>query len=197
MSTDVDIDLADREQVVKLLNPTPAMQLDNKKPRKHNTGVYFHNVPTDPFTGLATLDYKTAEDRGWFKIDLLNVGIYSDFASNDEIDFLLSKEPVWELLEHREVIEQLFHIHSHADTVIRMKPRSLEQLAMVLACIRPGKKHLIGRSWAEIERDVWTKPENDEYFFKRSHSFGYAQAIILQMNKLVYGVDPAKSKQAE
>ena len=47
------------------------------------------------------------------------------------------------MLEHRDVIQQLFHIHNHSDTVIRMKPRSIEQLAMVLAVIRPGKKHLI------------------------------------------------------
>jgi hypothetical protein len=186
MSTDVDIDLADREQVIKLLKPIPAMQIDNGKPRKHNTGVYFHNAPINPFTGLTTVNYKDAEDAGWFKIDLLNVGIYSDFESNQQIDELLEKEPMWELLEHREVIGQLFHIHGHSDTVIRMKPRSLEQLAMVLACIRPGKKHLIGRSWTEIEREVWVKPDNDDYYFKRSHSFGYAQAIILQMNKMSY-----------
>jgi hypothetical protein len=186
MSTDVDIDLANREQVIELLKPVPAMQLDNGKPRKHNTGVYFHNVPVNPFTGLTTINYKDAEDAGWFKIDLLNVGIYSDFESNEQIDALLDKEPMWELLEHREIIGQLFHIHSHADTVIRMKPRSLEQLAMVLACIRPGKKHLIGRTWAEIEREVWVKPDNDDYYFKRSHSFGYAQAIVLQLNKMSY-----------
>lgn len=186
MSTDVDIDLANREQVVALLSPTPAMQLDAGKPRKHNTGVYFHNVPINPFTGMSTLDYKTAEQRGWFKVDLLNVGIYTEFESNEQIDALLEKEPVWELLEHREIIQQLFHIHNHADTVIRMKPRSLEQLAMVLACIRPGKKHLVGRSWSEIEKEVWVKPDNEDYYFKRSHSFGYAQAIVLQLNKLSY-----------
>ena len=49
MSTDVDIDLADREQVIKLLKPIPAMQMDNGKPRKHNTGVYFHNAPINPY----------------------------------------------------------------------------------------------------------------------------------------------------
>lgn len=186
MSTDVDIDFADRDRALKLFQHTPAMQLDNSKPRKHNTGVYFHTVPVNPFTELTTIDYKEAEDRGWFKIDLLNVGIYDSFKSNEEIDYLLSKEPNWQLLEHKEIIEQLFHIHNHADTVIRMKPRSIDQLAMVLACIRPGKKHLIGRTWEEIEREVWTKTD-DAYSFKKSHSIGYAMAIVLQMNKMVYG----------
>lgn len=192
MSFDVDIDFANREQVLGIVKHTAAMQKDSNKERKHNTGVYFHHVPTNPFTGLCTLDYKQAENAGWFKIDLLNVGIYSSFESNEQIDDLLSKEPVWELLEHKEVIEQLFHIHNHSDTVIRMKPRSIEQLAMVLAVIRPGKKHLIGRKWSEIEQEVWTKTE-DVYSFKKSHAIGYAAAIALQLNQLVYGVDSSKS----
>lgn len=191
MSFDVDIDFANREQILNIVNHTAAMQKDSNKDRRHNTGVYFHHVPTNPFTGLCTLDYKQAEDAGWFKIDLLNVGIYGNFTSNEQIDDLLSKEPTWELLEHREVIQQLFHIHNHSDTVIRMKPRGIEQLAMVLAVIRPGKKHLIGRSWVEIEQEVWTKTE-DVYSFKKSHAIGYAAAIALQLNQLVYGVDSSK-----
>jgi hypothetical protein len=192
LSFDVDIDFADREQILKLVVHTAAMQKEGTKERKHNTGVYFHHVPTNPFTGLSTIDYKQAENTGWFKIDLLNVGIYSNFASNEQIDELLDKEPMWELLEHREVIQQLFHIHNHSDTVIRMKPRSIEQLAMVLAVIRPGKKHLIGRSWSEIEKEVWTKTE-DVYSFKKSHAIGYSAAIALQLNQLAYSINSGKS----
>lgn len=192
-TTDVDIDFANREHVLKLIKHVPAMQQDGTSTRKHNTGVYFHNVPVNPFTGLSTLDYKTAEEKGWFKIDLLNVGIYSQFKNNDEIDQLLSKEPIWELLEHDEVIKELFHIHNHADTVKKLKPRSVEQLAAVLAVIRPGKKHLIGRNWNDIEQEVWVRPENDDYYFKRSHAIGYALAIVLQMNLLAYGINPTKS----
>jgi len=185
LSFDVDIDFANREQALAMVKHTAAMQKDSNKERKHNTGVYFHHVPTNPFTGLCTLDYKQAEAAGWFKIDLLNVGIYGNFESNEQIDSLLDKEPVWELLEYREVIQQLFHIHNHSDTVIKMKPRSIEQLAIVLAVIRPGKKHLIGRSWDEIEREVWTKTE-DVYSFKKSHAIGYAAAIVLQLNQMSY-----------
>lgn len=185
MSTDIDIDFADREQVLRFIDHTAAMIKDTKE-KKHNTGVYFHNVPINPFTGLATLDHKQGESQGWFKIDLLNVGIYSDFISNDEIDQLLTLEPNWALLEHKEIIEQLFHIHSHSEIVIKMKPTNIEQLAMVLAVIRPGKRHLIGKSWKEIEKEVWTKTD-DSYSFKKSHAIGYAMAIVLQMNKLTYG----------
>jgi len=192
VTTDVDIDFADREQVLKLFSCVPAMQKDGATQRKHNTGVYFHNVPVNPFTGLATLDYKTAEEQGWFKIDLLNVGIYSQFTDNAQIDLLLEKEPVWELLEHEDVIKELFHIHNHADIVKKLKPRSVEQLAAVLAVIRPGKRHLIYKTWPEIEKEVWVKTD-DSYSFKRSHAIGYATAIMLQMNLLVYGIDSGKS----
>ena len=192
MSFDVDIDFADRDQILNLVTHTAAMQQEGSKERKHNTGVYFHRVPTNPFNGLCTLSYKQAENMGWFKIDLLNVGIYSGFTDNNQIDHLLEKQPMWELLEHKEIIQQLFHIHNHSDTVIRMKPTSIQQLAMVLAVIRPGKKHLIGRTWSEIEQEVWTKTE-DTYSFKKSHSFGYATAIVLQLNQLVYGIDSGQS----
>lgn len=185
MSTDIDIDFADREQILKLIKHVPAMIKENTRCKKHNTGVYFQSVPLNPFTDLATIDYKNAVSLGWFKIDLLNVGIYSEFKSNDEIDFLLEKEPDWSLLRHKEIIEQLFHIHNHADIVIRLKPESIEQLAMVLALIRPAKKYLIGRPWPDIEKKVWMKTE-DSYSFKRSHAIGYAMAIVLQMNKMTY-----------
>jgi hypothetical protein len=30
--------------------------------------------------------------------------------------------------------------------------------------------------------EIWEKPENDEYFFKKSHAVAYATAIVVQMN---------------
>jgi hypothetical protein len=30
--------------------------------------------------------------------------------------------------------------------------------------------------------EVWTKPENEDYFFKKSHATAYAAAIVVQMN---------------
>lgn len=183
--TDIDIDLADRDQLLRLLPHVTAMQRDNRgRTVKHNTGVYFHDVPADPYTGLCTLDFRRAEEVGYFKIDLLNVGIYQGVRDPDHLDRLATTEPNWDMLQHRPIIQQLFHIHAHADLVIRMQPRSLDQLAMVLALIRPGKRHLVGRSWAEIERQVWDRNDEDGYSFKRSHALGYALAIATQMNLL-------------
>jgi DNA polymerase III alpha subunit len=89
---------------------------------------------------------------------------------------------MWELLEHAEVVEQLYHINNYADVVKSYKPRSVEQLAMILAIIRPGKKHLMGKSFDEIAQTVWDKPVSDEYYFKKAHAIAFATAIVVQLN---------------
>ena len=43
--------------------------------KKHNTGVYYTKIPVNPETGTSTIDYKMAEERGYFKLDLLNVAV--------------------------------------------------------------------------------------------------------------------------
>jgi hypothetical protein len=63
-----------------------------------------------------------------------------------------------------------------------MKPTSIPQLAAVLAMIRPAKRYLIGKDWDLVMTEIWTKPENDEYFFKKAHAIAYAHVIIVQMN---------------
>ena len=62
---DIDIDFADRNVLLEKLKHRIA-KLENGK--KHNTGVYFTEIPHDPATNLSTLDYETAEDRNYFKI---------------------------------------------------------------------------------------------------------------------------------
>jgi hypothetical protein len=53
MSADVDIDLADREQVLKLIQHVPAMQLtDRQHTCGHNSGVYITDIPRDPVNKL-------------------------------------------------------------------------------------------------------------------------------------------------
>lgn len=185
VNTDIDIDVANRNRLLAAIPSTPAMiQRDGKK-IKHNTGVYFHEVPEDPFTSMCTVDYKQAESMGYFKIDVLNVNIYDGIASRAELDELLSMDTMWELLEHAEVVQQCFHIHGHYDVVKQMRPRSLPQLAAVLAMIRPAKRHLLGKDWDTVFASVWERPENDAYFFKKAHAHAYAQVIVLQLNQMV------------
>lgn len=180
---DVDIDFADREQVLRLLEHVPALQImPNGTKQKHKTGVYFHPVPVNPYTGWCDIDYQTAEEIGFFKVDLLNVSLYQRVESKEHLTKLAEQEPIWELLEQEDFSNLLFHVSSHGSILRTMKPRCVEQLAAVLAMIRPAKRHLVGRDWDTVMKEVWIKPESEEYYFKRSHGHAYAVAIVAQMN---------------
>ena len=109
---DVDIDFADRNVLLEKLKHRVA-KLENGK--KHNTGVYFTEIPHDPATNLSTLDYETAEDRNYFKLDCLNVSIYKNVKDNDHLNKLMTTKPVWELLEAKEFSDQVFHLNGHND----------------------------------------------------------------------------------
>ena len=182
--TDIDIDVKDRDVLLEKLKHIPASIIKDGEIKKHNTGVYFTDIPVHPFTNSANIDYKEAEDRGYFKLDILNVGVYEKVKNEKHLQELIDQEPDWSLLEHKEIVEQLFHIHNHFDIVNTLKPKSVEQLAAVLAVIRPAKRHLAKKNWNEINNDVWQKPTDGTYFFKKSHAVGYAMAIVLQLNLL-------------
>jgi hypothetical protein len=182
---DIDIDFANREEILSLLTTVPAMMIGpNGLKQKHKTGVYAHPVPVDPFTGWCSVEYQQAEDIGFFKLDFLNVSLYQQVKSKEHLDELISKEPLWELLLHQEFVDQLFHLKGHSAILKKTCPTSVEQLAAVLAMIRPAKRYLIGKSWTTIMKEVWTKPTNNEYFFKKSHATAYAVAVVAQMNLL-------------
>jgi len=181
-ATDIDIDFADRKQILELIPHSVAMIEDKGRKRKHNTGVYFHRMPEDPVTGLSTVDHKQAEQMGFFKLDMLNVSMYAGVNDEAHLLRLMNQEPHWDLLCHREVAEQLFHVGNHSELLAQLKPKSISDLAAVLAIIRPSKRYLAKSSWPDIRKEVWIKPDNDEYFFKKSHAIAYATAVVVQMN---------------
>ena len=179
---DIDIDFADRNRVLEIIEHIPAAIIDKGIVKKHNTGVYCQSIPVNPLTGTASIDYKEAEDRGYFKIDFLNVSIYKDVRDEATLDRLLNTEPLWDLLEQDEFVNLLFHVNGHGAVLRAMKPKNIEQLAAVLAVIRPAKRYLIGKDWTTVLNEVWIKPQNDEYYFKKAHAIAYAHAVVLQMN---------------
>jgi hypothetical protein len=179
---DIDIDFVDREQALSKIKHIKASRLDANKQVAHNTGVYVQSIPYDPVTNLSTIDYKTAEARGYFKIDFLNVGVYKGVRDNKHLETLMEIEPLWDLLLQDDFNSLLFHVNGHGSILREMVPQSIEQLAAVLAMIRPAKRHLIGKDWNIVMSEVWLKPENDEYFFKKSHAIAYATAVVVQMN---------------
>ena len=80
---DIDIDLKNREEVLTVLKHIPA-SIDGEK--KHNTGVYFNDIPINPFTNVSSINYKDAELRNYFKLDLLNVSVYEKVGSNNHLE---------------------------------------------------------------------------------------------------------------
>ena len=179
---DIDIDFIDREQALKLFKHTVASRNDGGKLVKHNTGVYMHEVPVDAVTSLCSVPYEQAEKQEFFKIDFLNVSIYKGVRDEAHLKQLMEIEPLWDLLLQDEFVDLLFHLNGHGAILRKTCPTSVEELAAVLAMIRPAKRNLIGKSWPEIMKEVWTKPKTDEYYFKKSHATAYAMAIVVQMN---------------
>lgn len=182
---DVDIDFKDRDAALQDLLHIPASRVEKGDLKKHIVGVYFQSIPTDPLTGLASIPYDVAEQRGYFKLDFLNLGVYKGVRDEAHLDKLVQQEPMWEMLEDQLIVDQLFHLADHYDIVSAYKPRSIYQLAMVLALIRPGKRYLQGLEWSLVEADIWSATDNDEYTFKKAHAVSYAHVVVVQMNLLL------------
>jgi DNA polymerase III alpha subunit len=179
---DIDIDLADRTKILSHLKHIKASR-DDEGLTAHNTGVYMHKVPVDALTGLCSLPYEQAEDKGYFKIDFLNVSVYKGVKNEEHLIQLMETEPLWDLLLDDDFVNNLFHVNGHGNILRKMEPKSIEQLAAVLAMIRPAKRYLIGKDWTTVMTEIWTKPRHaHEYFFKKSHATAYAVAIVVQMN---------------
>lgn len=191
--SDIDIDFGDRTQALGLLKHTPASILRDGELIAHNTGVYVTDIPQDPFTGRASIDYETAETRGYAKLDFLNVSLYTQIKSEQHLEELIAQEPAWDLLYDPEFCARLIHIGNHYRTLIQMPEavNSIARMAMFLSVIRPAKRHLIGQTWAEVAKTVWQRPEDDEYYFKKSHAVAYAHLVVVNMNliceQLSYG----------
>ena len=184
---DIDIDFADRNVALGVLEHVTASNGD----KKHNTGIYVTQIPVNPLNRLSTIEYKEAEKRGYFKIDFLNVSVYNEIRDEVHLNNLMKVEPLWDLLEQDDFVNLLFHVNGHGSILRKMKPKTVEQLAAVLAMIRPAKRHLIGQDWDTVMKEVWVKPDNEDYYFKKAHAVAYAHLVVVQMNliceQLSYG----------
>jgi hypothetical protein len=179
---DIDIDFLDRTKVLEKIKHIPAAIIENGTFKKHNTGVYCHSIPYNPLTGTASIDYREADKRGYFKLDFLNVSVYNGVQNEDHLNKLMNREPLWDLLLQDEFVNLLFHLNGHGEVLRKTCPTSVEQLGAVLAMIRPAKRYLIGKDWTTIMNEVWIKPTTDEYYFKKAHAIAYAHAIVVHMN---------------
>lgn len=183
-NSDIDIDFGDRESILRHIRHIPAAMRKVNPIRKHATGIYVTEVPYDSINDMANIDYSEAENRGYIKLDMLNVHVYNKVRDEDHLRRLMM-EPDWSRLNDSQFVSQLIHLSNHYNSIKKMPEPidSIPRLAMFLAVIRPAKKHLIGSVWKEVSKTVWDR-DVDSYAFKRSHAVAYAQLVVVHMNIL-------------
>jgi hypothetical protein len=150
---------------------------------KHKSGVYFQDIPVNPTDGLAAYDYREAEKQGYFKIDFLPSNIYEGVRDENHLDELLNREPMWELFLEPEIVSELAQVSEHIEILETIRPTSIEDLAVCLALIRPGKQPLLRQSRDKIDKVIWEK-STVGYHYKKSHAIAYAASIVVQLNLL-------------
>lgn len=155
----------------------------------HPCGVYPQRIAADPVTGLAAVPYEEAEELGFMKVDFLHLQVYQHFKTRLEIEELLQQEPDWSLLQVPSVQTKLFQLAKHGDLLSDLKPRSILELADVMALIRPGKKQFIGlyKKEREVARRVLYAKDESGYSFKKSHAICYSFVILLQLHLIEQG----------
>lgn len=186
-NSDIDIDFGDRDSILEHIQHIPASMRNVTPIRKHATGIYVTDIPYDSMNDMANIDYTVAENRGYIKLDLLNVFVYS--AVRDEKHLIqMMREPNWVKLYDKSFVEKLIHLSNHYSSIQKIPEpiNSIPRLAMFLALLRPGKKHLIGLPWSEVAETVWNKTD-DGYSFKRSHAVAYSQLVVVHMNLIESG----------
>ena len=185
MSADIDIDFADREQILNLIRYIPARQLVQNQVRRHNSGVYVTDIPYDPVNNCAAIDYETAEQRGYFKIDFLNMGVYQLIKCPDHYTEMLTITPPWERLwQDSAWASQLVHVGNYTELLKSMRPDSIPRMAAFISIIRPGKAHLQNKTWETVFESVWNGDDSQGYTFKKSHALSYAALVALHINLL-------------
>ncbi len=185
---DVDIDVPNNKIRERFGVPASIITYGDKDiSRPHPSGVYYcYNMPVDPETNRAAIDYKIAEQAGFIKIDILTNSYYAMFKSKEEILYYMNDvEMNWEWLMEESLITQLPHISNHYDMVQKLRPSSIEELADLLALIRPGKIALLDRymnNKQEVRKVLYKK--SDGYHFKKSHAISLAILITIVAKKI-------------
>jgi hypothetical protein len=185
MSADIDLDLADRDQLLKLIHVTPARQMYQGQVRRHNSGVYPTDIPYDPINECAAIDYETAEELGYFKIDFLNMSVYELIKDPAHYEQMLATDPPWpRLWTDPEWAKQLVHVGNYTDLLASMKPDSIPRMASFISIIRPGNAQLQIKDCYTVFDSVWDGDASQGFVFKHAHAIGYAALVALHMNLL-------------
>lgn len=182
MSADIDIDVPDREQVLRLIPHVRAAIRRDGQVRKHNSGIYVTDLPFDPINNCAALDYQEAESRGYFKIDFLNQSVYQLVRDPEHLNWALQQPVPWpRLWQDPDWASSVVHIGNYTELLETMRPDTIPRMAAFLSVVRPGKAHLQSRPWTEVFASVWDGDSSRGFVFKKSHAVSYAQLVALHM----------------
>ena len=184
IDADIDIDFGNRDSLLDEIVHIKASIVQKGDLTRHVSGVYFQDIPVDPITELASIDYGKAEELGYFKFDFLHLGLYDRVRNIEHLDKLCDTEPLWCMLEEEEIVKSLLHIRDQFHIVNLLKPKNIDDLAIVLAIKLPAKRYLIKCSWDKIRSEIWL-PVTGEFVMKKSHAYAYAMAVMVNMNLLV------------
>lgn len=183
---DLDLDCSGREEILSNFINIPATKITNVGLIPHGVGVYFCDIPKDLISGLAAIDYKDAEERlGYVKFDFLHNTIYDKFNSRSELLEVMKRPIAWDRLKNEEFVKTLPHVGNYFKLMSEMpKIDSIEKLAMFISIIRPGKAHLIPvvkdtNDWNSVLNEIWVKPADGKYYYKKSHAISYAMMISI------------------
>ena len=153
----------------------------------HPSGVYLEPVPVDELTGGCAFDYEYGDQNGYMKIDMLTNKTYDLFNSKQHLLDALDAEPDWIRLLDEDFVSKLPHIGQHMDVVRKIRPKSIEELADLVALIRPAKIQYIQSymtNRTSVRRRLYLKPTDGSAYFKKSHAIAYALMIVAVMNVL-------------
>ena len=188
---DVDIDLPpkfDPKTIFRTVIRASRVDSETKELEPHNVGYYFQDIPQDVVTGLAAIPYTESEQYGYLKIDMLTVNLLPYFDSKAEMRRLQKMEPDWTMLQDPKIVPHLFHLGKHYDTLSRVKPMSIDELADVFALIRPNKIALIDKyvkNPVKYREELFTKTDASD--MRRAHALPYAIMIVLQLHLIEQG----------
>lgn len=187
---DIDIDIKPKTPINNFLPIIRASMLEKNDIKPHPVGYYLQNIPQDKITNLAAIPYDKAEDFGYIKIDILNLHLLEVFESREEIKAICQMQPDWSLLQKEDIVKKLFHIKNHFHVVSKCHPKSVDDLADVLAIIRPNKIQLLDKYLKDkktIRPILYHKHADSD--LRKSHAYAYALNIIIQMNLLKLGIE--------
>lgn len=186
---DIDIDVGDNFKADPTWIRASIISDSLEFMQDHPSGYYLYKVPK--YRQLAAIPYNVLEnDYNVNKVDFLHNTSYDKYKSRSEVERYLEMEPDWTLLNDEEIVNKLPHINNYFELLQQFNIKDLHTLADFIALIRPGKKRLIReylKNPSIIRKILYNKVEN--YYFKKSHAFGYANLIKLELNYIKEHLD--------